>query len=252
VDRQFKGIVIKEKPTGEKGKLLYVLTESQGVVQVTATGARSISASYLKSVQLFAYSDLSVYEKNGRMTLTEASLIESFYGIRSDLSAFAAASYMAELCFLVSVAENDGVLPLFLNALYALANSLAETKLVKAVFEYRLCLILGLAPDFSGCAACGGKGNAFSFAESELFCRDCLPEGEEAFELGDAAVSALDYLNRCARNKILSFSLTGEDKDTFCAFCEKYLLYAADIAPKTLDFYKEIENGILPQSKNDT
>lgn len=252
MNRQFKGIVIKEKASGEKGKLLYVLTESEGVLQVTATGARSISASYLKSVQLFAYSELSVYEKNGRMTLTEASLIESFYGIRSDLSAFAAASYMAELCFLVSVAENDGVLSLLLNCLYALANSLAETKMIKAVFEYRLCLVLGLAPDFSGCMGCGKKGNLFSFAESGLFCRECLPQGEECFELGDAAVRALDYLNRCARNKILSFSIGGGDKESFCEFCEKYLLYAADITPKTLDFYKEIENGIIPQSKNDT
>ena len=141
MDRKFKGIVIKEKPSGEKGKLLYILTESEGVVQVTATGARSISASYLKSVQLFAYSELSVYEKNGRMTLTEATLLESIYGIRSDLSSFAVSSYMAELCFLVSTAQNDGVLSLFLNCLYALSKSLAESRMVKAVFEYRLCLI---------------------------------------------------------------------------------------------------------------
>lgn len=248
MDRKFKGIVIKEKPSGEKGKLLYILTESEGVVQVTATGARSISASYLKSVQLFAYSELSVYEKNGRMTLTEATLLESFYGIRSDLSSFAVSSYMAELCFLVSTAQNDGVLSLFLNCLYALSKSLAESRMVKAVFEYRLCVILGLAPDFSGCSGCGEKGNVFSFTDSALYCRDCVPQGEETTELGSAAVSALDYLNRCAGNKILSFLLEGEDRQPFFDFCEKYLLFAADISPKTLDFYKEIEYGILPQS----
>ncbi len=252
MDRKFKGIVIKEKPSGEKGKLLYVLTESEGVLQINATGARSISASYLKSVQLFAYSELSVYEKNGRRTLTEATLIESFYGIRSDLSALAVASYMAELCFLVSIAENDGLLSLFLNCLYALANSLAETRMIKAVFEYCLCVTLGFAPDFSGCISCGKEGGLFSFAESAVFCRDCLPEGEDCFELGRAAVKALNYLNRCAKNKILSFSLEGADKDSFCEFCEKYLLYAADVSPKTLSFYKEIEYGIIPQSKNDT
>ena len=252
MNRVFKGVVIKEKPSGEKGKLLYILTESEGVLLVTATGARSISASYLKSVQLFAYSEFTVYEKNGRMTLTEASLIESFFGIRNDLLAFAAASYMAELAYTVSVADNDGILSLLLNCLYALANSLAETPVIKAVFEYRLCLLLGLAPDFSCCASCGEKGNVLVVSEGMLYCADCAPKDEDTMELGDAAVQALDYLGRCAGNKILSFTISGADKEELLDFCEKYLLYAADITPKTLDFYKEIKNGIVPQSKNNT
>ena len=252
MNRSFRGVVIKEKPSGEKGKLLYVLTESEGVLQINATGARSISASYLKSVQLFAYSDLTVYEKNGRMTLTEATLIENFYGIRSDLLSFAAASYFAELCFSVSVAENDGLLSLFLNCLYALAHSLSEVKLVKAVFEYRLCLIAGLAPDFSCCSECGGQGSVFELASSQLYCKNCLPEGADGIELGEAVVKALEYLNNCAGNRILSFGIDGEDRNAFAYFCEKYMLYATDLAPKTLDFYKEIENGIVLQGKHDT
>lgn len=245
MNKTFKGAVIREIPTGEKGKLLYVLTENDGVVTVHATGARNISSSYLKSVQLFAYSELSVYEKNGHMTLTEATLIENFYGLRSDIFTLAAASYMSEICAIVSVPSyDDGILRLYLNCLFALSRCLADTDLIKAVFEYRLCVVMGMAPDFSGCAICEAEGTLYDFDESALFCDECAPVPELAYRLTKSAVKALDYLGKCPQSKILSFSLTPDDEKIFCDFCEKYLIYAADVKPKSLDFYHEIRKDL--------
>ena len=93
MNRTFDGVVIREQQSGENGKTLSVLTENDGVVSVSASGARKITASYLKSAQLFAYSHMTVYDKNGHLTLTEAELIEGFYYIRKDLLSLAFASY---------------------------------------------------------------------------------------------------------------------------------------------------------------
>jgi DNA repair protein RecO (recombination protein O) len=241
MNRVVRGIVIKEKQSGEKGKLLYVLTQNEGVVVLAATGARNISASYLKSVQLFAYSDLTVCDKNGHLTLTEAVLIESFYNLRNDIATFALASYISELAYLSAVPSDDGILRLLLNCLYALSNGLSDTETVKAVFEYRLCLSLGLAPDFSCCAICGEKGDRFDFGESALFCGECAPDPEGSFMLEEGTIGALNYLNSCPPGKILSFNLSGNPKKVFCEFCEKYLITASDLRPNTLDFYKKLQ-----------
>lgn len=244
MNRTIKGVVIKEQPSGEKGKLLYILTENDGILPVNATGARTISASYLKSVQIFAYSDLTVYEKNGHYTLTEATLIDNFYGIRNDVVAFACASYMSELCLLVTVPQDDGIMRLYLNCLFALSKSLADADKVKAVFEYRLCGALGLAPDFSCCAICEDEGSLFDFEETALFCTECAPNPESSFPLVPDAVKSLNYLNVCPPNRILSFTVNGSAKQYFCEFCEKYLLYSADIIPKSLDTYKSIRKDM--------
>ncbi len=242
MNRVIRGIVIKERPSGEKGKLLYILTQNEGVLTVNATGARTISASYLKSAQLFAYSDLTVYDKGGHLTLTEATLLESFYDLRNDMASFALAGYISELARLSAVPSDDGILRLLLNCFYALSHKIADTDTVKAVFEYRLCLALGLAPDFSCCAICGEKGDRFDFEESAFFCGECAPDPEGCFGLGDAS-DALNYLNGCAPGKILAFVIQGESKAAFCGFCEKYLIASSDLKPASLDFYKNISKG---------
>ena len=145
MNRTVNGIVIREKPLGEKGKLLYVLTQYEGVIAVKATGAKNISASYLKSAQLFAYSELNIYDKNKHYTLTEAKLIESFYDLRKDVSVFALASYICELALLTAVPSDDGILRLLLNCLYALSINLSGRDTIKA-YSNTGCLCLGLSP----------------------------------------------------------------------------------------------------------
>ena len=58
MQHKVRGLVVRESPKGESGKLLTVLTERDGVITVNAKGVRKISAAYLKSAQLFALSDM--------------------------------------------------------------------------------------------------------------------------------------------------------------------------------------------------
>ena len=102
-----KGIVIKESAHGENGKLLTVLTELDGILTVKAKGARSILASNLKSVQLFACSDMLLYQKNNSYTLVDAELVDDFYSIRDNIESFALAAYCCEVAGSVSVRGPD-------------------------------------------------------------------------------------------------------------------------------------------------
>lgn len=240
MNRKINGVVLRETPNGEKGKLLSVLTRDEGVITISATGAKNISSSYLKSVQLFAYSAFTVYEKGGRRTLTEAELIDGFYTLRNDIETLSLASYIAETALIAAVPADDGILRLVLNCFFALTQKKAEVKTVKAVYEYRLCLSLGLAPDFSGCSSCGGEGGVFDFGESLFYCSKCAAEVENCVKLGRGVASALDYLNSCDMGRILMFSLDAGEKQGFFDFCEKYLINSLEQSPPTLSFYKKV------------
>ncbi|MDL2286999.1 DNA repair protein RecO [Eubacteriales bacterium OttesenSCG-928-G02] len=243
MNREITGVVVREQASGENGKLLYVLTKSEGVLLVNAKGAKKISASYLKSVQLFAYSKMLIYDKNGYLTLTEATLIESFYYIRKDILALATASYICDVASLCSIpSQDEGILKLLLNTLYALNNSLASYKKIKSVFEYELCIMIGFALEASECENCGKPAYLYSFIDNAFFCKDCREHISGSFIcLNSFILKALEYLNNCPLQKMLFFELDEDSMQVFHEFCEKYLIYNTDIKPKTLDFINSLE-----------
>lgn len=239
MDLSFNGIVVREAPNGEKGKLLYILTETLGVVTVVAKGARNISASYLKSAQLFAYSTFTVYEKNGFRTLTEAALIEGFYGIRKDILALAFASYACESCSVTAVPEDSLNLRLLLNTLFAASNSLAPIPVIKAVFEFKLCCTLGFLPELNNCADCANQPVGFDYS---TFCVVCASHYNKAscVPMSAPLLKALRFIRDVDFSRMLAFTTDTETYRSLFEFCEKYFLLSTDIHPKTLDFLKSI------------
>jgi DNA repair protein recO len=246
MNQTFTGVVIKEAPNGENGKLLWVLTEQRGVVCMVATGAKKLTASYLKSVQLFAYSRLTVYEKNGHMTLTEAELIEGFYYIRKDLVALAFASYACEMARIAAVPEDSSMLRLLLNTLYALSKELAPTRLIKAVFELKLCCVSGLMPDVNcECTVCSAPSDGYNITELEPRCHEHCGKTSDFVTLCTSTKKLISYVCSADFARMLSFRASSDTVDEFCLFCEAFAVAALEINPKTLQFYNEISRKQL-------
>ena len=77
--------------------------------------------------------------------------------MRQDIARLALAAYFAELTEAVcqdAMAAAD-ILPLLLNALYALGTLEKDPLLVKTAFVWRLMEAAGFAPLTDGCAVCG-------------------------------------------------------------------------------------------------
>lgn len=72
-----------------------------------------------------------------------------------DLTALSLAAYFAELTEAVSDGCGGDVLPLLLNALYALSALKKPPQLVKPAFQFRLMALAGYEPMADGCALCG-------------------------------------------------------------------------------------------------
>ena len=149
------GLVLRETVTRDADKILTVLTPDRGRLSVIARGARRKGSRVAAACQLLAYSEMTLYEK-GRWTMLDAAdTIELFDGLRQDLTALSLAAYFAELTEAVSDGCGGDVLPLLLNALYALSALKKPPQLVKPAFQFRLMALAGYEPMADGCALCG-------------------------------------------------------------------------------------------------
>ena len=152
--------MLRETDTKEADKILTVLTRSEGKVSVIARGARRKNSRIAAASQLLVYSEMTLFQKGNWSILDEASTLELFPGVRQDVELLALGSYFAELTELLSAEDVPApdVLPLLLNALYALGTLHKNPLQVKAAFELRLLALSGFEPLVEGCAVCGGEG----------------------------------------------------------------------------------------------
>lgn len=240
---KLKAIVVKEQPKGETSKLLTILTDSMGVLTINAKGVRKLSSPYLKSAQLFAFSDMLLYEKNGYYTLTEAALITDFYPLSKDIVNYSLACYLCDAAssFAVQGDESASILRLLLNSLYALENGVAPERLIKAAFELRICCECGFEPLTDCCSSCGDELNEgyFDITEGEMHCKNCGASDKDIFLLSSANLKALQHVSQCELSKFLSFRVSETDMLSLATIAERYFLQRAERGFKTLSFYKK-------------
>ena len=141
-------------------------------------------------------------------------------------------------------AEANDLLSLLLNALYALGTLHRPQVLVKAAFEMRLMALIGFAPLFDGCCACGAVEPAepvFDLQDGLLLCRACAVENR-AVPLTSGALQAIRHAVYSDPKRLYSFSLREEDQMCFSRVTEAYLRTTLDRNFHTLDFYKRLRN----------
>ncbi len=148
-----KGIVISEVQFRENDKMLTVFSDLHGKISVFARGAKKSGSKFTASAQVFCYSELELVSgKTNVYTLRDAHLIESFYGLRTDLDKLTYASKIVRLASKViqEELEDKESLRLILNSLHFLSESENEYnkfyELIYCVFRMRLVYLQGYLP----------------------------------------------------------------------------------------------------------
>ena len=241
-------LVIRESDVGEQDKLLTLLSGKRGKLTAKVHGCRNIKSKNLACSSLFCYGNFTFTEKNGRLTVKESSLQESFFALRMDVVRLALANYVAEVLCLVCTEENDEteLLILALNTLFAAANGEKSTVLLKAVFELRCLSILGFMPDLAGCSDCGGDEAPlyyFDLQEGNLVCHACRElqlRHTPLFSMGKDTLAALKYVLTCPPKRIFSFSASDETLEELDCLAESFFVIQTEINCKTLKFYHSV------------
>ena len=254
---EVKGLVLRTVDLKESDRLLTIFTEEKGIVTALAKGARSLKSRKMSSTQQFCYSTFVLYEQGDKYWVKEASLIESFFGIRNSIEGLALAAYVVEVLADVGVEDKDvDLLRLALNSLYAISSGKYDLCKIKAVFEMRAMSILGFMPEVVECHTCARRDGEFFFdiMAGALECFDCHKrsvashttlseehEGHIVSILSEGAKTAMCYAIYSPIEKMFSFNISDDDMSLLSKACERYLINHLERSYKTLEFYNEVK-----------
>lgn len=251
-----RGLIIKQADSGEKGKLLTILTENRGVVYAKAAGGKNVGASYFRCVQLFTYCEFHFYSgyNPGVLTILDALYIRSFFDISKDIERFALASYCAELCKISLVGgEEDGqLLKLLLNTFHTIEKIEHPLDHIKAVYETRLCSLLGYTPLLEECDCCGTplpdeeRDTYFDIEQCCVRCDRCVPKAETkgpVIRMPAAVYRSVLHTIVCEKDALFNFRTDEETLGVFTEISEKNVLRRLEYEPKSLPLYKSFRQG---------
>jgi len=241
-----RGLVLSERTVGDWDKSLDLLCEGIGLVHAWARGAKRTNSPLLTASTLFSYGSYTLRMSESRTTIQQAETIEAFLPLRKSVQTLALASYVLELSkyFCAEEQQEDELLRLTLNTLYAVAQDTCSHVQIKACFELRALSITGYAPTLHACMSCGEETVAFfSFRKKGLLCASCVGSEEGAMQLDRATIAAMRYIDTAELSRIMSFSIGEKQCELLSAICERYALETIEHVPPTLNFYRQVKTN---------
>lgn len=241
-----KGLILKQQNIGERDKLVWILSESHGIIRAFARGAKNIKSPKCAGTGLLSYSSLSVFEGRDSYSVDEAVALEQFTGLHKDIEKLSLAQYFCELCLSLCPTgqEASEQLRLALNSLYMLSTGKRPALQIKVCFEMRLMSLSGYMPDLVMCAECGRYESPemiFVPQSGKLYCADCAGQrGIAGVRLPIASVTALRHTVYADFEKLFSFELKEELLNPLSLASERYLAHMTQRDYPTLQFYKSI------------
>lgn len=245
-----KALVLRSVDYKESDKILTVLTREMGKVTVSARGCRRKGSPLAAGCQLLCWSEMVLYEYQGRWSVKEVSTERQFRGVRDDLDKLALACYFAEVTELLAVEDmpSPELLSLILNSLHALDQMDKPLPLVKAAFELKAMCLAGYEPLLDGCAVCGTEpmeDPRFHLKEGVLHCAHCRGGVGDGISmpLNGQALSAMRHIAYGDPKRLFSFRAEGEGLAQLADLTEAYLHAQLERGFRTLDFYKQMQSG---------
>lgn len=92
-----EGIILKRSNFGEADRILTIFTKQLGKIKVLAKGVRKITSRRGSNVEVFNFSQVSLYQSKKFLILTEAQTINSYPEIRKSLKIIGLAYHLSEI-----------------------------------------------------------------------------------------------------------------------------------------------------------
>ena len=243
-----KALVLRGVDYKESDKILTLLTSDMGKLTVSARGCRRRGSPIAAGCQLLCWSEMVLYEYQGRWAVKEANTERQFRGVRDDLEKLALACYLAEVTEVLAVEglPSPELLSLILNSLHALEKLNKPHALIKAAFELKAMCLAGYEPLLDGCAVCGAEPPAdprFHLREGVLHCASCRSGMGDGISMpmDEAGLKAMQHIAWGDPKRLFSTSMEEESLKRFSDLAEAYLHTQLERGFHTLDFYKSIK-----------
>lgn len=177
-------IVLRYANYRENDRMLTLFSPTRGRVEALSRGCRKPKSALVAASELFALGDFELYEKNGRMTVTAATLTETFYSLRTDYDRLSVGVYLLSLCeAVIQPGENaQSLFMLLLHTLSRLTFSDQPWRPLVCGFLLHFANCEGFCPQLNGCIRCGqtipdGAAAWFDLEGGGLCCAECRDRG---------------------------------------------------------------------------
>ena len=206
------GVVIAENNMGDYDKMVTLLTPNFGKISCSARGARRTKSLLLAGTQFLCFGEYQLFKGSDTYKINSCETIEMFYNIRTDLDKLQYASYITKIVNDVTTENQNSynTLKLFLNTLYAIAETDKDLEQITSVFKLRLLKILGFAPNTKHCVNCKIEENVthFSIIDNGFKCKACSKQDTGAIQMSEPTLNAIKYIMIADPKKIFSFTLS--------------------------------------------
>jgi DNA repair protein RecO (recombination protein O) len=150
----FEGLIVKQVPFQESSKILHLYT-AEGMRSVLVHGAKKLKSPFLSASENLNLVQVTASDRE-LATVTEADLVDGYPGIKADLEKLAYAQHVAELLNVLAENQYDHAkFYAFVKKVLSRIDAEADYDVYVYMLELKYLYLLGVAPSFGVCAACG-------------------------------------------------------------------------------------------------
>lgn len=206
MEEKVNAVMLKAADYGENDKILTLFSLEKGVVSAKIRGVKKAGAKLKFAAEPFCFAEYVLAERSGRRTVVNASLLDGFYEIRTDLDRFYAGAAVLEFdrAFCPENLPSETLFMATAEALKELCYGDDSPRYTLLRFLLRALPSVGYGICTDECIGCGEQSFSrafFDFGEGAVFCAACAPE--RAVEM---SVRTLSVLNEVTAG-------TGKDSD---------------------------------------
>lgn len=195
------GMVMKAEAFDEYDRRVVILTKDKGKITAFARGARRAKSPLAAATNVFCFGTFKLIEYKNSYSLTEASIMNYFDYMMTDLDAAVYGMYFLEIAdyYTRENLEDVSMLKLLYQSVAVLNKTELDRDLIKAIYEIKSIMINGE-----------------------------YPGPDDQTEYRPATLKAIDYMYNILPEKVYSFIVSDEIK--------KELIIEADrVCAKTFD-----------------
>jgi DNA repair protein RecO (recombination protein O) len=228
-----EAIVLSRRDLGEADRILTLFTPNHGKLSVIAKGSRKAKSRSGPHLDVLSRSNIDLAKGRDLDVVTSAQYIDIHERLRTDLDAFCAASYLAELVRHLTQ-EHQEQPPVYdlLKRSLAVINEGVEPWLVMRYFEFGLLSLLGYRPELYQCVSCSqpieARVNAWSPSLGGIICTDCVGIDPGAKSISINAQKYLRTMERSGLGSIAKLELSAGERGEVERALGDYVRYIAE------------------------
>ena len=208
-----KGIVLASYDYKEKDKLVELFSVELGKITAILKGCKAPSAKLKFAFQPFCFAEFSVVRTGKFYQITNASLIDSFFDITTDLDTYYLCNLMLEIVSLSTGQEeqNPKLFVLLANALKCICYDKINPYLTTLKFCIDVLASVGYSANYTKCASCGLNYTNkvyLNLDSGEFACLSC--KSENSILLNNMTFSCIKIANNTEYSRLNSVKIASD------------------------------------------